>query len=114
MRKALALLSLLIAFPAEAQNARTFQILTSAKQPYKCVDVTKASPEDPEPVRQWIIGFWSGMNVGERLSSGGDVGATISANDIYNEIKLYCQKTPSLQLEQAAFNVRQNIKAAGR
>jgi hypothetical protein len=104
--------ALLIGAEVRAQDARIFPIL-NAGQPAVCADFLKGEAEHDEAFRQWLLGFWSGMNVGER-SSAGQVGRSTSATGIIGELALFCESHPSLAIDQAAFAVRQKFRAAAK
>ncbi len=110
MMSTLALVALTV--PAAAQDARTFPILR-AGQPAVCADLTEAPAEFQEGLRQWVIGFWSGMNVAERAKTG-IVGHSTSATGIFGEVALFCRSHPAMAIDQATFAVREQMKRAGK
>jgi hypothetical protein len=107
------LLALALSGPISAQNSLSFSVLTHADRPFTCGDINNSSPREPEVVKHWIRGFWSGLNSAERSSGGGFVGSKLNAAGVYEEVKLYCQSHPSQLLEQATFAVRLKAKSSG-
>lgn len=51
----------------------------------------------------WILGFWSGVNVGNPVSR--DVGSGTDSAGIVGEVRLYCTKHPSVLVARAAAEV---------
>ncbi|KQM57299.1 MULTISPECIES: hypothetical protein [unclassified Sphingomonas] len=111
MHRIFAVFCLSLSVPAAGQAARTFPILR-AGQPVVCADLNDGDQDLREVMRQWIIGFWSGMNVGERAQAG-SVGRNTSASGVFGEIALFCKSHPSMLIDQATFAVRERMRKAG-
>jgi hypothetical protein len=58
---------------------------------------------EEEQGEHWIFGLWTGLNM--KNHDGGLVGQTTDGEAIIGEIKLICQKEPSLSLLNAAWRV---------
>jgi hypothetical protein len=60
--------------------------------------------------KQWILGYFSGLNAG----SGLDVANQSDANGIIGEVRLYCEAHPSALLPDAVLNTWRKLKGARR
>jgi hypothetical protein len=74
-----------------------------------CASWQAASPNEIQG-EIWILGYWSGRNVGERAM----VGASTDAAGIWAEVKNYCAQQPSASLFEAAGASYNRLKAEHR
>jgi hypothetical protein len=80
--------------PVSAKN--TIFELTMDGNKYVCADMVR-SRSVPGEVRAWVLGYWSGLNTGHRAT----VGTESSANGVVGEVKLFCERHPSVKLVDA-------------
>jgi hypothetical protein len=67
-------------------------------------------PPSQTRVGGWILGYWSGLNVGQHAQ----VGHTMDTPALYAEVKLDCDKSPSTDLIDAVYHTWARMKALGR
>lgn len=75
-----------------------------------CADYTSGVDYVRVQANNWLIGYWSGLNSGLKSK----VGRSTSAVGILGEIKLLCEKRPSLSLIDAADVVFFQMQGAGQ
>lgn len=113
LRNIIYVFALMGAVPASAQSVTVFTPM-SGSESYVCADLNdgRATGE----IKQWLLGYWSGVNVG--AGAAGDtnfkVGKSITANGVFGEIKLYCTGHPSSHIIEAAFQVYLKFKSLGK
>ncbi len=62
-----------------------------------------AEPEAGGLGKYWILGSWSGLNLGGVLRhSKADTGHTLTAQDVLSSVQAMCQQQPSMLLSEAA------------
>lgn len=97
---------------ANAQNAVVFQPVERTNEHTVCVNLETNQLLKENQLRQWILGFWSGINVGSGIQGGAfDTGHSLTSDGIIGEIKLYCKQHPSTELTRATIDVFKNMNA---
>lgn len=69
----------------------------------------KANPNQ-EAIKLYTLGIWTGLNMGFDAPTG----RSTDADGIWNAIKLYCAKNPSVTLSNATVEVYHQFNTAGR
>ena len=63
----------------------------------------------------WILGSWSGLNLGSLLRhDSADIGRTLTGQDVLASVRAMCQQQPSLPLSQATVRAWASAKARGQ
>ena len=108
MIRAVALVLLLMPLPAMAQGEgrfNAFGIGTASCATWSHEPLIDAAVEG------WILGYWTGLNVGGRTNR---VGQSTDAKGIVGEVQRECSQRPSIPLWQAAYNVYARLLREGR
>lgn len=97
-------------------TANIFQMITSSGARYVCADLNDARSADEWQARQWILGFWSGLNIAYGVSGNSrpDVGQTSTPNGVIGEVKLQCHRTPSASIPDTVVSVYEKFRASGK
>lgn len=110
-----ALASIAISSPVNAEDAVIFRPTEQPNVKTVCVNFVNGSAAHDNQLRQWIVGFWSGMNVGAMINGGRvDVGEDITPDGLLGEVKLYCQQHPSTDIPRATMETYMKFLKSGR
>jgi hypothetical protein len=111
MRSAICAIALLVgiatATPAKADDDPDAMALGVGAELGGCGDWLKERPGSPVDiaVRQWILGFFSGVNVAGDLLGPGDIKVAIHKLSNLNEARMWCRTHPSQPIGSAAETV---------
>lgn len=108
MKRLVAFASVVSVVQSPASASGTVFSLTVGNNSYVCADLNQRNPGAISPEGQWVLGYWSGLNV----AFDADVGASTTGNGVYGEVKLHCASHPSKSLTDAARDVYLKMKAA--
>jgi len=71
-----------------------------------------ANPSLDLAMRQWILGFWSGLNYSK--AAGGNVGRGSDADGVIGEVRLICTNSPSDNVATAVLQAYQKLERSHR
>ncbi len=75
-----------------------------------------SSPSSEQTGREWLLGYWTGMNAAAARggSHNGGVGESTDVNGIVGEVRLVCEQEPSRSLIAATQDVFLRFRREGR
>ncbi len=107
-----ALLVLALTLPMPSQPARAQTIAVFGAQ--TCQNWL-AEPGAGGLGRYWVMGAWSGLNLGSVLRhDSADTGHSLSADDMIGLVQNACQQQPAMPLSQATAQAWTRARATGQ
>lgn len=100
-------LALLVTHAPASADGLIFSLVVRGNR-YVCADLTQRNPDYMSGEGQWILGYWSGLNV----AFNADVGESTTSSGVYGEVKVHCASHPSLSISQATTDVYKRMKGA--
>ena len=97
------------------QTATIFTMTSTDGEAFVCADLIEAKQLTEWQARQWILGFWSGLNVAFGVSgvAPDDVGKSTTSSGIMGEIKALCSRQPAQPLPEAVRDVYLRMRNSG-
>lgn len=104
----MSILAALLAVAAQPQEyAWTYQLSAGETSNLSCAAAFSGPIENSRP-SAWILGYWSGLNVGAHANSGRGVDTA----GILGEVKLDCDQHPSTNLVQSVWGTWARLRKA--
>lgn len=115
MKLALVLLAAATQPLPTSESATVFAMTSNDGEAFVCADLIEAQQINEWQARQWILGFWSGLNVAFGVSgvAPDDVGKSTTPSGIVGEVKALCSRQPSQPLPQAVRDVYLRMRNSG-